>query len=77
MEARRRESAIAECLRVELARRQMTQQELADRLGYTQTAVSYWAAGKRQPDLDDLCRLADEFGVTTDYLLGRAGSCPI
>lgn len=65
------ENMIAERIRVELARQQMTQEELAGRLGYTQTAVSYWATGKRQPGLDDLCRLADEFGCTTDYLLGR------
>lgn len=65
---------VAERLRVELARRRMTQQQLADRLGYTQTAVSYWCSGARRPSIDDLCRLADEFGVSTDYLLGRVAS---
>ena len=32
----------------------MTQAELAARMGRTQTAVSYWESGKRQPGLDDL-----------------------
>ena len=69
----RKESTLVfpERLRREMAGRQMTQGDLAAKLGYTQTAVSYWATGKRRPGLDDLCRLADEFGTTTDYLLGR------
>jgi Zn-dependent peptidase ImmA (M78 family)/DNA-binding XRE family transcriptional regulator len=40
--------------------------ELARRLNKTQTAVSYWEAGKRSPGLDDLVDLADALGVTVD-----------
>jgi transcriptional regulator with XRE-family HTH domain len=61
----------AERLRREIAGRNITQQDLATALGRTQTAVSYWCAGKRQPGFDDLCELADYFGTTTDYFLGR------
>lgn len=35
----------------------LTQGELAGRLGVTQTAVSYWEAGKRAPGLDDIVGL--------------------
>jgi transcriptional regulator with XRE-family HTH domain len=34
------------------------QAELAEHLGRTQTAVSYWEAGKRKPGLDDVMDLA-------------------
>jgi transcriptional regulator with XRE-family HTH domain len=55
-----------------MARQQVTQAALGEHLGYTQTAVSYWCSGKRNPSLADLCALADYFDVTTDYLLGRS-----
>jgi DNA-binding XRE family transcriptional regulator len=54
-----------------MKQRGVTQAGLAGHLGRTQTAVSYWCAGKRQPSLSDLCRIAAVFDVTTDYLLGR------
>lgn len=52
---------------------EMTQQELATKLGFeSYTPVNLWEAGKRKPSSDVLIQLADLFGVTTDYLLGRA-----
>lgn len=66
------DSRFAEMLRREMAAHVMTQETLAARLDCTQAAVSYWTRGKREPSLDRLCRMADLFGVSTDYLLGRA-----
>ena len=36
------------------------------------SAVSMYENGKRIPETNLLCILADYFGVTTDYLLGRS-----
>ena len=47
----------------------MTQEDLATRLGCTQTAVSYWEAGKRDPGIPDLLRIAVALGVTAASLL--------
>ena len=47
----------------------MTQEDLAARLGCTQTAVSYWEAGKRDPGIPDLLRIAVALGVTAASLL--------
>jgi len=33
--------------------------------------VSHFETGRRSPSFDNLRRLADALGVTTDYLLGR------
>lgn len=50
----------------------LTQDQLADKLGVTAQAVSKWENDISCPDINMLPRLAEEFGTTTDALLGRA-----
>ena len=50
----------------------LTTVQLAQKMGVTQAAVSHWDAGKKVPGTETLCRLADLYGVTIDYLLGRS-----
>lgn len=52
-------------------KKNMTQKECADALGITLRAWQTYEQGVSEPKLDLLCRIADMFGVTTDYLLGR------
>jgi len=47
----------------------LSQEALAGRLGVTQTAVSYWEAGKRDPGVAELERIADALGVRASSLL--------
>ena len=47
----------------------MTQAELAERLNYTDKAVSKWERGESIPDVAVLKDIADLYGVTVDYLL--------
>lgn len=35
------------------------------------SAISEWSKGKAKPSLDALTKIADYFGVSVDYLLGR------
>lgn len=57
----------------ELRRRDgITQLEAARRIGVSLGAVGNWESGKRTPDADMLVHIADLFGVSVDYLLGRA-----
>ncbi len=54
----------------ELRRRNgMTQLELAERLNYSDKAVSKWERGESYPDVATLKEIADLFSVTVDYLL--------
>lgn len=46
-----------------MARRGMTQTELAEAIGYTQPAVSDKLAGRRKWNIEDLWLLSDEFVV--------------
>lgn len=49
--------------------KQMTQQQLADKLQVTNKAVSKWERGLNFPDITILEKLADELGVSVAELL--------
>lgn len=48
-----------------------SQQSFADAFGIAQSTVGGWEAGRREPTFDTLVKIADFFGCSTDYLLGR------
>ena len=45
---------------------------LSEFLGISQQALSKWENEKTEPDNDSLVKLANYFGVSTDYLLGNS-----
>lgn len=49
----------------------LPQEQLARLLGVDRITISSYESNMRQPSLDTLSRIADVFGVSTDYLLGR------
>lgn len=49
----------------------LSQKDIAEHLGITRQAVAFYELGKREPDYQILRKLADYFGVSIDYLLGR------
>ena len=56
------ESALPNNLRKQRTKLGLTQKEAAAKLGI----------GSREPNLETLCKLADIFNTSTDYLLGRS-----
>lgn len=48
----------------------MTQAQLAQKLGLTKSVISAYETGLRLPSYDVLIHIARIFSVTTDYLLG-------
>lgn len=51
--------------------KKLTTVESAERLGVTKAALSAWENGKKTPTVENLIGMAELYGVTTDYLLGR------
>lgn len=56
---------IAECRK----EKQLTQIQLADKLGITNRAVSKWETGKSVPDVSIMLDLCDELGISVNELL--------
>ncbi len=55
-------------LRIE---RKISQNKLADALKVSVAIISFWENGLREPTMYSLIIIADFFGVTIDYLVGR------
>lgn len=49
----------------------VSQSDIAKLLDVTRQAYSRYERGEREPDLEMLCKLADYYGVTVDYLIGH------
>lgn len=49
----------------------ISQQKLASEIGVSQKAVDYWERGVNEPKASYIVLLADFFGVSCDFLLGR------
>ena len=55
-------------------RRKLSRQKVADDLNITRASLEYYEKGKRTPDVNTIVQIADYFGVSVDYLLGRTKS---
>ena len=49
----------------------ITQLELAEKLSYSDKAISKWERGESLPDVITLKQLADMYGVSVDYILNE------
>lgn len=49
----------------------LSQNALAVKINSSQKIIDYWESGSSEPKATFIIALADCFGVTTDYLLGR------
>lgn len=50
----------------------VSQYGLAKKLGISQSTISNWLNGKKEPSIESLWKLADYFGESVDYIIGRA-----
>ena len=62
---------IAESIKELRLERGLSLAALAKSIGVSQKAIDYWERGVNEPKAPYIVLLADFFGVTTDYLLGR------
>ncbi len=56
-------------------RNNMTQSELADKLGVNQSMIALYESGKRTPSVDTLIIIADIFKCSLDELCERSIIC--
>ena len=49
----------------------LTQQQMADKLGISRSAVGMYEKGEREPNFETLELIADTFNVDMNYLLGK------
>ena len=55
----------------------MTQEQLGKKINVTKVSISGYENGTRSPDIETLQKIAEVFGVSTDYLLGRTDNIDI
>lgn len=51
--------------------KELSQEELGLILSLSKSTISLYESGKREPDYETLKKMADYFGCSTDYLLGK------
>ncbi|EIK5641481.1 helix-turn-helix transcriptional regulator [Listeria monocytogenes] len=51
-----------------------TQEDISKILGISRGAYSHIENGRNEPDMETIVKLANIFGVSTDYLLGRSNN---
>lgn len=56
-------------LMIALFDREMTQTQLAEKIGVTQAAVNYYISEKRTPTLELCVKIADVLGMSLDELV--------
>lgn len=57
-------------LRMERARTNETQKQVAERTGISAPALCHYEQGTRTPTMQTLRKLAEAYGVSLDYLAG-------
>jgi len=46
-----------------------SQKDLSSKIGVHYTSIGRWERDESQPDLDDIAKIAEAFGVSADYLI--------
>lgn len=54
-------------------RKNMTQKDFSEVVGYSASTVAMWETGKREPSIEAIKAICEYFDVSMDYLLGLAG----
>ncbi len=53
--------------------KELSQREMAKKMQVSQATYNNWENEKTQPSIEQLIALAEFFGVSIDYLVGRTG----
>ena len=65
-------ATLNERLILERGKKKVSQEAVAKAIGISWRAYNRYESGERSPKIESLVALADYFGVSADYLLGRS-----
>ena len=66
-----KDNLIGKSIKVNRIAQNYTQKQLAQKIGVTHAAISYWENGVNIPNVKDCWLLADALEITIDALVGR------
>lgn len=66
-----KDNLIGKSIKVNRIAQNYTQKQLAQKIGVTHAAISYWENGVNIPNIKDCWLLADALEITIDELVGR------
>lgn len=64
-----KEIRFADMVEKYMRKNNLTMKELGEKVGKTESAVSYWISGKSLPRMGTVQQLADLFSITTDEMV--------
>lgn len=65
------ENIIGKSIKQNRVERKITQSQLADAIGVTHAAISYWENGVNIPNISDCWKMADYMNISIDELVGK------
>lgn len=65
-----KDNLIGKSIKINRIAQNYTQKQLAQKIGVTHAAISYWENGVNIPNVKDCWLLADALGITIDELVG-------
>lgn len=69
-----KDNIIGESIKLNRIEQKYTQKQLAQMIGVTHAAISYWENGINIPNVKDCWLLADALDISIDELVGRDGN---
>ena len=69
-----KDNLIGKSIKVNRIAQNYTQKQLAQMIGVTHAAISYWENGINIPNVKDCWLLADALDISIDELVGRDGN---
>lgn len=76
MDAKIKRGQILKSLRKSYTKRKLNQADVAEIIGVSVQAYQKYEYGTAEPTFDTIDKLADFYGVTADYLIGRQSKIP-
>lgn len=65
------ENVIGKSIKQNRVERKITQSQLANAIGVTHAAISYWENGVNIPNISDCWKMADYMNISIDELVGK------